>query len=283
MDDFDSLFNSLQVAISEYAKGFGEIENLEMCEELKKDRIRFCPPQTFYLEYNLVKREITWSHNAHLIGFNDFGHGNVSDFTINHRKYFKQIYAASSEHCKRYAELGLAAYQVASEELVKKNLKINKNCAAVPVPIKDIKDGTILVLEQIGVPFGLDKNKNLVSNLNHYTITSQPFKPSLKIEMRVDRQEWQKLLIDKIAEFDRQVAKKGGLSPRAILLKKYYCDSKKSSASEALKHLTKEHKEHKWSTRIISRLNREILAVVKKEVDYIQTGYTAALYLCEKN
>ncbi|MEM8523911.1 MAG: hypothetical protein AAGG68_04670 [Bacteroidota bacterium] len=148
----------------------GDVINAEYC---KRQLERLTQPPSlrnriFYVIFNLKEQEITWSRFVHqTLGFQDINLEKPSKNQITFRKYLGTI---KPNYLPIYTAFGSCAYRLAKQQpQVRAELhKMNMQCM-MQLPIR-LKDGKYYWTTQVGIPFEVDSNNNLVSNINVYEI-----------------------------------------------------------------------------------------------------------------
>ncbi len=153
----------------------GPIINQDFCNKKKEsieESIKLAiAPNSFWLEMNLDKMEVTWGAGLEKIGYDDSKIG----CALTLKKYFHSIH---EDFHPIYLQLSQQAYEISINNREVIDPQNRDHSYTKTLPFYNQKLGIYQIIEQTASPLGMDANNNIITHLNHYHITTLPFDPN---------------------------------------------------------------------------------------------------------
>ena len=190
-------YRKVEKCLRDMSENFGAPVNSVKCEDRLQKIISAQVPDCFLTLVNIKNQELIWSYGVNkYLGYKDQYRGESNEFT-----FYNSIDIVHEERRNQYLTFGFAAYEIF--QLNKQLMNSFQQQYMIKIPVRK-RNGKYLWVKQTCMPFELDRNNNLISQINFYFIIGkykgQPLeKPTIfgMPEEKGRRKDWEQLVTEK--------------------------------------------------------------------------------------
>ena len=248
------------VFVKDLTKDYGKAVNIS--EQLNKKSViqQFIYPNQFYLEVDLIKNEIVWTHNMKA-----FLKDASNSFTLF--DFYKLV---PKEIVNCFALFATQSYILLKK--TKHDINYNKEFINMKIPIFCPKKDKMIVVQQTAMALKLDEDNNIISHLNHYIILNEEYKqPFEYLPKFPGREEINKELYQMVKPYLFK------FKENQTVLLKLYADMQKINIAKAASFLN-------CSNDNIKYMNKRIIEITAKQgLGQFKTAKQVASYFRKLN